>query len=230
MSLSVALDLHPSPDQTPVVAFSGAAGKTDLLLRLGEELAAAGRQVLAASTGSLPGDLVNRVPFSLLTPALSVVLFELPTSLRGYRLVLVAGGPADAEGRLPGLSPQVICRLAALPDVDAALVEADEGCQPTERWQPVPPCVTHVVTVVEVAEGQPPPAPPPAATDAAWFLYLDLGETAELSETEAVARLLAARRIAQEVLEGQPPMPLRGVLIGRRTDPNPVAEVMRPRR
>lgn len=230
MSLSAALDLHPSPDHTPVVAFTGAADKTDLLLRLGEELAAAGCQVLMASTGPLPGDLVNRVPFSLLTPALSVVLFELPTSLRGYRLVLVAGGPADAEGRLPGLSPQVVCRLAALPDVDAALVEADEGCQPLERWQPLPPCVTHAVTVVEVAEGQPPPAPPSAPADAAWYLYLDLGPTAELSEAEATARLLAARRMAQEIWEGQPPMPLRGALIGCRADPNPVAEVMRPQR
>ncbi|MCS6844470.1 MAG: hypothetical protein NZ528_09160 [Caldilineales bacterium] len=225
MLLSTALDLRPSPDSTPVVAFIGAAGKTGLLLRLGEEMAAAGRQVLFTSTGSLPAELVNRVPFSLLTPVLSVVLFELPTSLRGYRLVLVANGPADAEGRLAGLSPQVVCRLAGLPDVDAALVEAGEGYQPPESGQPLPPCTTHLVTVVDLADHRLPPAPPAAPADVAWFLYLDLGPAGSRSDAQA-----AAQSLARSALDRAWPTPLRGVLIGRAADPDPVAEVMRPRR
>lgn len=163
MNLIHALRLHETPSK-PIVALIGAGGKSSLLFRLGEELAAAGRATLLTATTRLWAEQANRAPFSLFSQHEATLAFELPTSLRGYRQALAMAGPArepGEPGKLAGLDPAVICRLAALAAVDAAVIEADGSRErslkaPAEHEPLVPPCATQVVTVAGmVAVGQP---------------------------------------------------------------------------
>lgn len=155
MRLLPALRLHESGDR-PVIALVGAGGKSSLLFRLGDELAAAGRATLLTATTRLWADQANRAPFTLLTNHEPTLVFELPTSLRGYRQALAMAGPAREPGKLAGLDPAVICRLAALDEVGAAVVEADGSRErplkaPAAHEPLVPPCATHVVVVAGMA-------------------------------------------------------------------------------
>ncbi len=104
---------------------------------------------------------VDRAPFSLLTANEATLVFELPTSLRGYGQALALAGPAGEPGKLAGLAPEVICRLAALNEVGAVVVEADGSRErplkaPAGHEPLVPSCATHMITVAGVAAiGQP---------------------------------------------------------------------------
>lgn len=161
MLLRTALRL-PSPDPLkPVVALTGAGGKSTLLFRLGEELAAAGLQTLMTSTTRLWAQQIDRAPFSLIAADPLLLSVELPISLRGYKWVLAMAGPAREPDKLRGLAPNTICRLAALGDVDAVVVEADGSRErplkaPAEHEPVVPACATHAVVVAGlVAMGRP---------------------------------------------------------------------------
>jgi molybdenum cofactor cytidylyltransferase len=151
-----------SPDYAkPIIALTGAGGKSTLLFRLGAELTAAGRQVLLTTTTRLWTRQVDQAPFALIAADPQVLAGELPTSLRGYRQVLAAAGPAAEPDKLAGLPPEVVCHLAALPDVGAVVVEADGSRErplkaPAAHEPVVPPCATHVIVVAGMAAvGQP---------------------------------------------------------------------------
>lgn len=140
----------------PIVALVGAGGKSSLLFRLGEDLAAAGRAVLLTATTRLWASQADRAPFSLFSSHEPTLAFELPTSLRGYGRALAMAGPAREPGKLAGLDPAAICRLAALDEVGAAVVEADGSRErplkaPAAHEPLVPACATHVVVVAGMA-------------------------------------------------------------------------------
>ncbi len=161
MLLRNALRLASSDHPKPIIALTGAGGKSTLLFRLGAELAAAGQQVLLTATTKLWSQQVDRAPFALIAADPQVLAGELPTSLRGYRQVLAAAGPAAEPGKVRGLAPEVVCRLAALPDVDAVVVEADGSRErplkaPASHEPVVPACATQVIVVAGMAAvGQP---------------------------------------------------------------------------
>jgi molybdenum cofactor cytidylyltransferase len=155
MNLLHALRLDET-DEKPVIALVGAGGKSSLLFRLGDELAAAGRPTLLTATTRMWTRQVDRAPFSLISASEPALAFELPTSLRGYGQVLALAGPAGETGKLAGLSPEAICRLAALDQVGAVVVEADGSRErplkaPAAHEPLVPACATHVITVARVA-------------------------------------------------------------------------------
>lgn len=160
MQLQSALRLHETEGK-PIVALVGAGGKSSLLFRLGDELAAAGQTALLAATTRLYASQLDRAPFALISSREATLVSELPTSLRGYRQALVMAGPAGEPDKLRGLAPEVICRLAGLADVGAAIIEADGSRErplkaPAAHEPLIPPCATHVVAVAGVAAvGQP---------------------------------------------------------------------------
>jgi molybdenum cofactor cytidylyltransferase len=205
MDLSLALRLQELPLK-PVVALTGAGGKSTLLFRLGAELAAAGRQTVLTATTRLWAKQVDRAPFTILSASPQVLAQELPISLRGYRQVLVAQGPAAEPGKVQGLAPDLVCRLNGLADVDAVVVEADGSRErplkaPAGHEPVVPVCATHVLVVAGMrALGR------PLAGDtvhrpeqAAHLAGLAVGEPLSI---EAVARLLCH---PQGGLKGVPP-------------------------
>lgn len=139
----------------PVVALTGAGGKSTLLFQLGAELAGSGRQVLLTTTTRFWARQVNQAPFSLISEDADLLLKELPISLRGYKQVLAVSGRMP-DGKVRGLSPDALCRLAMLPDVEAVVVEADGSRErplkaPAAHEPAVPPCATHVVSVASLA-------------------------------------------------------------------------------
>jgi molybdenum cofactor cytidylyltransferase len=193
MNLLHALRLDETDDK-PVIALVGAGGKSSLLFRLGEELAAAGRPTLLTATTRLWASQVDRAPFSLISASEPALALELPTSLRGYGQVLALAGPAGEPGKLAGLSPEAICRLAALDEVGAVVVEADGSRErplkaPASHEPVVPACATHVVAVAGLAAlGQPLDAAVVHRPEiAAALMGLRLGDTLT---SEAVAVLL----------------------------------------
>jgi molybdenum cofactor cytidylyltransferase len=131
------------------------------LFRLGDELAAAGWATLLTATTRLWAAQADRAPFTLLSNHEPTLAFELPTSLRGYGQALAMAGPALEPGKLAGLAPDLICRLAALAEVGVVVVEADGSREhplkaPAAHEPLVPACATHVVTVAGMAAaGQP---------------------------------------------------------------------------
>ncbi len=160
MQLQHALRLDPAAGK-PVIALVGAGGKSSLLFRLGSELAAAGRPTLLTSTTRLWAHQADLAPFTLLSASEQTLAFELPTSLRGYGQVLALAGPAGEPGKLAGLAPEAICRLAALEEVQAMVVEAEGARErllkaPAAHEPVVPACATHMITVASAAAvGQP---------------------------------------------------------------------------
>lgn len=160
MELRSALRLNEARSK-PIVALVGAGGKSSLLFRLGDELAATGQATLLTATTRLYARQLDQAPFSLVSSHEATLVSELPTSLRGYGQVMVLAGPASEPGKLRGLAPELICRLAGLDDVGAVLVEADGSRErplkaPAAHEPLTPICATHVVTVAGLAAvGQP---------------------------------------------------------------------------
>lgn len=151
MRLTDALRISATSEK-PVIALIGAGGKSSLLFRLGDELAADGKHTLLTATTRLWARQIDQAPFSLIGDDPALLAQELPTSLRGYHQVLVLTGPAAEADKLRGLPPEVICRLSALGDVEATVVEADGSRErplkaPAHHEPVVPPCATHIVTV-----------------------------------------------------------------------------------
>lgn len=160
MQLYHALRLGQS-EAKPIIALVGAGGKSSLLFRLGNELTAAGRATLLTATTRMWARQANRASFTLISASEQTLAFELPTSLRGYGQALVLAGPAGEPDKLAGLAPEVICRLAALAEVEAVAVEADGARErllkaPAAHEPVVPTCATHLLTVAGIAAvGQP---------------------------------------------------------------------------
>lgn len=155
MNLIQALRLSESASK-PIVALAGAGGKSSLLFRLGDELTAAGRATLLTATTRLWAEQADRARFTLLSASEPTLAFELPTSLRGYGQALVLTGPAREPGKLAGLAPDLICRLAALEEVAAAVIEADGSRErplkaPASHEPLIPACATHVIVVAGMA-------------------------------------------------------------------------------
>jgi molybdenum cofactor cytidylyltransferase len=182
-------------NRKPVIALVGAGGKSSLLFCLGKELAAAGRPALLTATTRMWASQVDRAPFCLISASEPTLAFELPTSLRGYGQALALAGPAGEPGKLAGLAPETICRLAALDGVGAVVVEADGSRErplkaPAAHEPAAPACATHVVTVAGVAAvGQPLDATTVHRPEiAATLTGLRLGDPLT---PEAVAALLA---------------------------------------
>jgi len=155
MQLHHALRLDET-NRKPVIALVGAGGKSSLLFRLGDELAGRGQPTLLTATTRMWASQLDRAPFALITASPATLAFELPTSLRGYGQALALAGPAGEPGKLAGLAPEAICRLAALDEVGAVVVEADGSRErplkaPAAHEPVVPACATHVVTVAGMA-------------------------------------------------------------------------------
>jgi molybdenum cofactor cytidylyltransferase len=154
MQLRKALHLEEETPK-PIIALTGAGGKSTLLFKLGHELAGKRQQVMLTSTTRLWAHQKNLAPFSLIGQDPALLAKELPIALRGYRQVLVMARPAP-ENKLGGLAPEAVCLLAGLPDVQAAVVEADGSRErpikaPADHEPVMPVCATHVITVASVA-------------------------------------------------------------------------------
>ena len=135
------------------IALVGAGGKSTLLFRLGSELAATGRQTLLSTTTKIWTHQMDQAPFAVINTSEALLAGKLPAALRGHRQALALAGPSSEAGKMQGLSPETVCRLAALSDVHAVVVEADGSRErplkaPAEHEPVIPSCATHVINVI----------------------------------------------------------------------------------
>lgn len=152
-----------------VVAFVGAGGKTALMFRLADELAAAGRRVVTTMTTKIFAAQMARAPVAVAwqdenalsgasdvmrhTSYEDVLWAQLAERLARYRHVLVTSSAIVEQDKVQGLAPQLVDRLAGHEAVDAVIVEADGSRRkpfkaPASHEPVIPTTATLVVPVV----------------------------------------------------------------------------------
>ena len=109
--------------QKDVIVLVGGGGKTTLMFRLADELAASGRRVVTTMTTRIFVGQMLRGPATD-TEKEAKLLAELPAALDAYRHVIVAGEVIVEDDKVQGVSPALLDRIAAQPAVDAMIVEA----------------------------------------------------------------------------------------------------------
>jgi len=135
-----------------VVTFVGAGGKTAAMYRLAAELAQRGWRVLVTTTTRVWPPEPGQVGGQFFAPNVAVARQHLVDMMTPGRRLLMAAEFEPAEGKLRGVSPELLCQVAATDLVDVALVEADgakgRSLKAPARYEPVvPPCSTLLVPV-----------------------------------------------------------------------------------
>jgi len=144
-----------------VVAFVGAGGKTTVIYRMAAELAQRDWRVLLTTTTKIWPPEPGQVDGQFLAPDAAVAREHLAATMTPGRRLLVAAGLEPAEGKLRGVSPDLLCHIAATDLVDVVLVEADgargRSLKAPAHYEPVvPSCTTLLVPMAGLdAIGQP---------------------------------------------------------------------------
>jgi molybdenum cofactor cytidylyltransferase len=145
MQLSRALRIRPKD----VVVLVGGGGKTTLMFRLADELAASGRRVVTTMTTRIFVGQMDRAPARLVTEDEATLLAELPAALDSHRHVIVAGEVIVEQDKVQGVSPALLDRIAAQTAVDAMIVEADGSRRlPFKAPAPHEPVIPASATIV----------------------------------------------------------------------------------
>lgn len=145
MQLSHALRMRPKE----VVVLVGGGGKTTLMFRLADELAASASRVVTTMTTRIFVGQMLRAPGRLVTEDEAKLLAELPAALDAYRHVIVAGEVIVEQDKVQGVSPALLDRIALEPAVDVVIVEADGSRRlPLKAPAPHEPVIPTSATVV----------------------------------------------------------------------------------
>src|SRR5437763_1027187 len=107
-----------------VVALVGAGGKTSTVLRLAIELRDMGRRLVTTTTVHMAEIHPPQPFYFLVEPDAGKILAQVPSLLREYGHVRVAS-ERQRPDKIRGIDPETVAALAALPEVDNILVEAD---------------------------------------------------------------------------------------------------------
>jgi molybdenum cofactor cytidylyltransferase len=131
-----------------LVAFTGAGGKSTLMLRLGDELAGSGKRVLVTTTTKMGRDQIEGLPAVCRSDEIGAVTAALISD--SFVALATGGDDHKATGPLPG----VIDTLFGTVPVDYLLVEAD-GARGLSLKAPGPhePVIPTKATTVVVLMG-----------------------------------------------------------------------------
>lgn len=136
-----------------VVTLVGGGGKTTVMFRLAEELAAAGLTVITTMTTKIFVEQMARAPVSRLLEEDSSIPYGLEELLAEHRHVLIGGRITPDREKLEGVPPAVVDRLAGARLADVIIVEADGSRRlpfkaPAEHEPVVPLSTTILVPLV----------------------------------------------------------------------------------
>ncbi len=154
MNLCAALKLQPGD----IVAFVGAGGKTTSMFRAARELSGQGHRVITTTTTMIWPPLPTQSCEVVVEADETELLARTSRALSHEMHVTVVSRPTPA-GKLKGVRPSVVARLAGL--VDFVLVEADgargRSLKAPADYEPVIPAeATIVIPVVAIdAVGRP---------------------------------------------------------------------------
>jgi probable selenium-dependent hydroxylase accessory protein YqeC len=120
MRLKVALDIKPGE----VISLVGGGGKTTLMFALARELTSDNSCVLTTTTTKIFKPLPSQTPFLLLEADEEKMVKTLVQNIDRYRHITLARERLPS-GKLEGISPDLVVRLASLERVSYIIVEAD---------------------------------------------------------------------------------------------------------
>src|SRR4030043_716449 len=147
MKLKEALDIRPGE----VVSLVGGGGKTTLMFALARELASGGDCVVTTTTTKILEPSPSETSLLLLETDEGELMRLLLDNLDKHRHITLASGKL-ASGKLNGISPDVVVRLAGLSQVSFIVVEADGAAHRSWKAQnprePVIPFNTSLVIPV----------------------------------------------------------------------------------
>jgi probable selenium-dependent hydroxylase accessory protein YqeC len=144
MSLAQAFNLQPGD----VISLVGGGGKSTLMLALAAELACGGASLVTTTTTHILESQAEDVPLILDTDEdrMAALLLE---QLKGHRQVALAAERRSDRGKLKGVSPELVDRIAALEQVDYVVIEADGAARKPLKapnaTEPVIPLSTSLV-------------------------------------------------------------------------------------
>jgi len=123
MTITLRRALRLAPPE--VIALVGGGGKTALMFRLADALAADGLRVVTAMTTRLFVGQMARAPARLVVRDDNALLALLPEALAEHGHVLVTSDIFTEDGKAQGVSPDLIDRIAAQAGAHVVIVEAD---------------------------------------------------------------------------------------------------------
>jgi probable selenium-dependent hydroxylase accessory protein YqeC len=124
MKLKEALDIRSSE----IVSLVGGGGKTTLMFALARELASGEESVITTTTTRILEPSPADTPLLLLEADEERLLQALLKNLDKYRHITLAS-EKQSSGKLKGVSPELVTRLAELELVSYIIVEADGAAQ-----------------------------------------------------------------------------------------------------
>ena len=139
-----------------IVCFVGAGGKTTAMYRLAHELVSLGWRVVTTTTTMIRPPTPEQSEETILEANPTLLLQKVERALESHHHATVATRQKrDEKGKLVGLQPELVGKLATLPSIDALIVEAD-GARgrslkaPAPYEPPVPPATTILVPMMAV--------------------------------------------------------------------------------
>jgi molybdenum cofactor cytidylyltransferase len=130
-----------------IVSLVGAGGKTAVMYRLADELAAAGWRVVTTTTTMIRPE--KRSEQTILEPQGTTLLEKVGTALERRSHVTVAAGLTENQEKLVGVDPSLVDQMVASPAVDVVIVEADgakgRSLKAPAAHEPVIPSATSIL-------------------------------------------------------------------------------------
>ncbi|MFH1662982.1 MAG: selenium cofactor biosynthesis protein YqeC [Chloroflexota bacterium] len=144
ITLKEAFSIQPGE----IISLVGAGGKTTLMSALAKELASENSVVISTTTTKIfdwqvPGDIL------IVEKDEDKMLGCLPRALQEHRHITLASERLSAEGKLKGISPELVIRIAGLKQVDYIIIEADGAARkPLKAPNTTEPVISQATTLV----------------------------------------------------------------------------------
>ena len=144
MRLREALDIKPGE----VIGLVGGGGKTTLMFALARELATSGGCVITTTTTKILEPLPSQTPLLLLEVDKEEMIRLLLQNIDKYRHITLASERL-ASGKLNGISPDLVVKLAEVNRVSYIIVEADGAAQKSLKApNPTEPVIPYNTSLV----------------------------------------------------------------------------------
>jgi len=147
MTLKEALGIKPGE----VISLVGGGGKTTLMFALARELTSGGNHVITTTTTKILEPLPSETRLLLLETDEQEMIRRLLQNIAEYRHITLVRERL-ASGKLEGISPELVVKLARLNQVSHIIVEADGAAQRSLKapnlTEPVIPTNTSLVIPV----------------------------------------------------------------------------------
>ena len=144
MKLKEALDIKPGE----IISLVGGGGKTTLMFALAQELASHGKHVITTTTTKILEPSSSETPLLLIEKNEGLMIRTLLQNLEQYKHITLVSEKLSS-GKLNGVSPEFVVRLADLNQAYCIIVEADGAARkPLKAPNPTEPVIPDNTSLV----------------------------------------------------------------------------------